>query len=539
MRQRFLPLKLAFAVILAATLSADPALAADDVAEYTGSKQPVTTRLGVPKSQRDPSPWWSFGKGEEKQEEDRSIDDGMAKSSIAYPTGKISTSSLLLEKSYPRTVRLGTEYGYKIMVTNLTALTLQDVSVSEIIPQGFELISASPNYTSKTGDQAIWDIGAMDPNATITLMLKGKATSKEQLPCCTSADYANPALCSVSDVVTPDIAVALNAPAEVTTCDRIPLEYTVTNTGDSLLDDVAVMATLPSGVTTPDGKSAVNIDVGQLSAGQSKRVVAYGKARSAGTYNFNAKATSNAASGMASQKATRVVQPSVTVTAEVDRTTTYAGRPVMFTFTIQNNGSTATQDTVLQAKLSSGLDPFSPSDGGRASGNNLTWSIGTLAAGAKKSVTVKAVGQDIGDAMAEAMAQATCTDVQQDTVQTMVKGIPALLLEVVDLIDPIEKGGEETYVVTVTNQGTAKATNIKIKAMLEGMSHISSTGVTNSSMSGNTIMFSPLPTLAPKDKAQWNIKVSGDKTGDLRFKVTMESDDLTRPVEETESTYVY
>lgn len=101
MRQRFLPLKLALAVILAASLSADPARAVDDVAEYTGSKQPVTTRLGVPKSQRDPSPWWSFGKGEEKKEEDRSIDDGMAKSSIAYPTGKISTSSLLLEKAIP------------------------------------------------------------------------------------------------------------------------------------------------------------------------------------------------------------------------------------------------------------------------------------------------------------------------------------------------------------------------------------------------------------------------------------------------------
>lgn len=542
MRHRFLPLKLAFAVILAASLTADPALAVDDVADYTGSAQPVTTRLGVPKSQRDPSPWWSFGKAEEskmKKEEERSIDDGMAKSSIAYPTGKISTSSLLLEKKYPRTVRLGSEYSYQIVVTNLTALNLQDVSVSEIIPEGFELISAAPNYTNKSGDQAIWDLGSLDPNDSVTLTLKGKATSKEQMPCCTSADFANPALCSVSDVITPDIAVALSAPAQVTTCDRIPLEYTVTNTGDSLLDDVSVMATLPSGVTTPDGKSAISIDVGALSSGQSKRVVAYGKARSAGTYNFNAKTSSNAASSTATAKSTKVVQPSVTVTAEVDRTTTYAGRPVAFTFTVQNDGNTPAEDTVLQAKLSSGLDPFSPSDGGRVSGNNLTWNIGTLAAGASKKVTVKAIGEDIGGANAEAMAQAECTDVQADTVQTLVKGIPALLLEVVDLIDPIEKGGQETYVVTVTNQGTATATNIKIRAMLEGMSHISSNGVTRASMDANTIIFAPLATLAPKSKAQWNIKVSGDEVGDLRFKVSMESDDLTRPVEETESTYVY
>lgn len=539
MRHRFLPLNLAFAVVLAAALTCDPALAVDDVGGYTGSAQPVTTRLGVPKAQRDPSPWWAFGKAEEKAEMEKSMDDGMAKASIAYPTGKVATSSLLLEKVYPRTVRLGGEYTYQIMVTNLTSLNLQDVSVSEIIPQGFHLISATPNYTSKSGDQAIWDLGSMNPNDTVTLTVKGKATSKDQLPCCTSADFANPALCSVSSVITPDIAVALSAPAQVTTCDRIPLEYTVTNTGDSLLDNVAVMATLPNGVTTPDGKSAINIDVGSLSSGQSKRVVAYGKARSAGTYSFNAKTTSDAASASASAKSTRVVQPNVSVTAQVDRTTIYAGRPVIFTFTVENKGDTPAENTTLQAKLSSGLDAFSPSDGGKASGSTLNWNLGTLAAGAQKTVTVKAVGKDIGDASAEAMAQAQCADVKQDKVQTMVKGIPALLLEVVDLIDPIEKGGQETYVVTVTNQGTATATNIKIKAMLEGMSHIGSTGVTKATFSGNTITFNPLTTLNPKDKAQWNIKVSGDKTGDLRFKVTMESDDLTRPVEETESTYVY
>ncbi|MBZ0165460.1 MAG: DUF11 domain-containing protein [Candidatus Omnitrophica bacterium] len=538
MKHGFLSLKLVIALVLASGVTCGQALAIDNVDNYTGANQPVTTRLGVPKSQRDPSPWWAFSKEEPKMEE-RSVDDGMAKASIAYPTGKVSTSSLLLEKIYPKTVRLGSEYSYQIMVTNLTALNLQDVSVSEIIPEGFELISASPSITSKAGNQAIWDLGTMDPNDSITLTLKGKATSKAQLPCCTSADFANPALCSKSDVITPNISIALNAPAEVTTCDRIPLEYTVTNTGDSILDDVKVMATLPSGVTTPDGKSAINIEVGNLSAGQSKQVTAYGKAGKAGTYNFNANTDSNAASASAAVKSTRVVQPSISVTAQTDRDTIYAGRPVMFTFTVQNNGSTATTETVLQAKLSGGLDPFSPSDGGRVSGNSLSWDIGTLAPGAKKSVTVKAVGADIGSASANAMAQATCTPAVDDTIQTMVKGIPALLMEVVDLIDPIEKGGPETYVVTVTNQGTAKASNIRIKAMLEGMSHISSTGVTSATLSGNTITFNPLATLAPKEKAQWNIKVSGDKAGDLRFRVTLESDELTRPVEETESTYVY
>ena len=46
-------------------------------------------------------------------------------------------------------------------------------------------------------------------------------------------------------------------------------------------------------------------------------------------------------------------------------------------------------------------------------------------------------------------------------------------------------------------------------------------------------------TLAPKAKATWEVQVKSIKPGDVRFKVNMNSDQLDRDVEETESTNFY
>ena len=51
--------------------------------------------------------------------------------------------------------------------------------------------------------------------------------------------------------------------------------------------------------------------------------------------------------------------------------------------------------------------------------------------------------------------------------------------------------------------------------------------------------FSPLATLAPGDEAEWRVTVRAARAGDVRFKVSMTSRMLTRPVEETESTTFY
>jgi uncharacterized repeat protein (TIGR01451 family) len=147
---------------------------------------------------------------------------------------------------------------------------------------------------------------------------------------------------------------------------------------------------------------------------------------------------------------------------------------------------------------------------------------------------------DVGSLMNTATARAHCAEGVTASVETSITGIPAVRLEVVDVEDPVEIGSGTTYVITATNEGTAADTNVRITCDLEDrLQYVSAAGATSGSRVGNTVRFAPLQSLAPKAHATWRVVVTGIKPGEVRFKVTMNSTDLVRAVEETEATHVY
>jgi DNA-binding transcriptional MocR family regulator len=82
--------------------------------------------------------------------------------------------------------------------------------------------------------------------------------------------------------------------------------------------------------------------------------------------------------------------------------------------------------------------------------------------------------------------------------------------------------------------------NIRIACTLEDrIQYVSSAGATAGSLLGNTVSFAPLRNLEPKSKAVWRIVARGVRAGDTRFRVTMHTDSLGVPVEQTEATHVY
>jgi len=178
--------------------------------------------------------------------------------------------------------------------------------------------------------------------------------------------------------------------------------------------------------------------------------------------------------------------------------------------------------------------------GGTLSGNEIIWRVGDQAPKATKELCATLVAANPTSLNFTARARGACADQVTTTCQTKVVGIPAVLLEVVDLEDPIEVGGTETYVVKVTNQGSAPDTGIKIVCTLEDeQQFVSGSGSTAVSASGNSITMAPLASLAPKDVATWRVNVKAVKAKNIRFSVSMTSDNLTRPVTETESTNQY
>jgi len=460
---------------------------------------------------------------------------GMVSASVAIPTGNRETSGLLIEKHAPAEVTLGSNFDYMIKVTNLTALELTDVVVTDQFPANFTLDHATPNYQSSEGGSTTWVFAKLAPRETKTITVKGKATTVEALQSCATVSY-NSLLCARIPVVQPALKLVKTMTSEVLSCDPIVVTYTVTNTGTGAARDVVVTDNLPEGLMSAEGKNTLSFDAGTLLAGESREFTESLKAAKAGEYTNTATAKSgNNLTAEATAK-TVVKEPVLELVQDCPGTE-FIGRTICNDFTVTNSGNGVAKNAVVRVNLPAGVQ-FVSGDGGQYDNRGtVVFSLGDMAAGASKKLKVCYQPTSQGPHKVTSSASAYCAKQVNADCTTQIKGIPAILLEVVDVNDPVAGGKTETYTITATNQGSAVGKNVTMTAILEDAAeYVSSVGATNATVEGKTIKFAPLPALGIGQKATWKVTVKAVQAGDIRFTVKMTEDQLTRPVEENEAT---
>ncbi|MCW5769273.1 MAG: DUF11 domain-containing protein [Phycisphaeraceae bacterium] len=458
---------------------------------------------------------------------------------VYYPTGHEHNAALLVERMYPSEVVAGQPFEYSIKVTNVSPTTLDNVVVDEVLPTGFTFTSSTPDGARRDGGVMSYNLGSFSPGQSKTITIKGNAGGAGTIESCARVYYTLP-VCQTINVVAPALQVTKTAPSEVLYCDTIPVKIVVTNTGTGVARSVVVKDELPAGLKTTDGKSVVELAAGDLGAGQSKEFAMTLKADKTGSYRNSASAASSNGLSAKSNETTTVVRQPVLEIAKKGPARLFAGRPVTFEITVSNKGDAAAASTVIEDPIPAGATFVSATDGGTLVGNTVQWNVGSLAAGASKTVSVTMNVPSIGTIRNVATAKATCANPVSAEAGTEFAGIPAILLEVVDNPDPVEVGGQTTYTIIATNQGSLAGTNIRIVSTLEDeMAFVSAGGATNATVSGKTVTFAPLASLAPGASATWTVVVRAVADGDVRFTTQMTSDQLTRPVQENEATNFY
>jgi hypothetical protein len=456
--------------------------------------------------------------------------------SMVYPSSDYAT--IQVDKIMPKEVQIDNQFTYSIKVTNLTHLVLNDVVINEDLPGNFRFAGAYPT-ARREGNRLTWIIDSLGPKASKQVDVTGTATDREALRHCTTVTQLTRSYADV-EVVQPKLELTVIAPSEVLLCDPIPLELTVANVGSGVARNVKVAYVLPAGLETMDAKKELIFDAGILATGQSRQFSTRIRATKTGVY-VN-KALAGSASGLRSESAaivTTVRQPKLTITNTGPKRQ-YLGRSVSYELVVANKGDGAARDTVIEHTIPLGATSVEATAGARLTGSKVIWQLGTLAPDDTKQMRLSYTPIEVGALMNTATASAYCADGVTASVETSVSGIPAVRLEVVDVEDPLEVGSSTTYVITATNEGTAPDTNIRISCDLEDkLQYVSAAGASAGSKIGNTVTFVPLQSLAPKAHATWRVVVTGTKAGEVRFKVTLSSDNLTRAVEQTEATHVY
>jgi len=467
---------------------------------------------------------------------------------MAFPTGDRNTSTLLIEETAPKQVRVEHDATAQVRVTNLTNAPVRDITLWNKQNDAFRVTSVS-NATTRPSQQGqiAYNIGNLGPKESKTFQIGGIAERVGTVENCFAVTYQPPMLCTTMEVVKPALQVVAEGRSEIDICDPIDYRYTVTNTGSGLARNVVLREQLPDGLTTADGQRLVSADLGDIPQGQSRSVTAHLKAARTGRFTTRAVAQSRDDTAHSPELATVVHAPALAMAIKGPEQE-YVGKQVNYQIVVTNKGDAPARDATLKLRASDTGRVVAWNMGGNGEAQlaanrqapRASESLGTINPGESRTITVTAMSNQGGMFTLDADAAARCAPAVTQQTQTRFATIPALLLETVDESDPVRVGEQVIYDVKVTNQGSGPDTNVKVTATLpDGVEFVGAKGATEGTVEGNTITFAAIPTLAPKQSATWKITVKALRPGDVQFKTTASSNEVKAPAEKVEPTKLY
>ncbi len=464
---------------------------------------------------------------------------GMVSVVMNYPTGDEGTSAVRIEKTSPGQSMVGQSFDYEILVTNLTTLDLDAVELREAYSDGFGFLSADPSPSSVDPGFAAWNVGLLRAGESERIRVTGRVVDAGSVSSCSTVSYES-GLCMVVDVVQPELTIRTNAPQETLLCDPVEVVYTVSNTGTGVARGVTVAGNLANGLTTDRGDRAFTQEVGDLASGESRQVRVTAIGDGPGTYEHQAYARSIGGLEAKTERTSTTVRAPL-LTVEIDgRSGQFVGREIRYEIRVSNSGDAAAEDATLTHVVPRGAQFVEAADSGRLDRGSVVWALGTVQPGETVTTSLVLRGDAIGDLDVSAATTADCARSASASITSALRGAATPRLEVIDFSDPCLVGEEETYQIQVTNQGTASATGIRIECELpENVTYVSSRGATAPEDIGTTITFSRLAVLPPGGEATWRVVVRANSSADARFKVSLTSDQYSRPVEEHEPTTYY
>ena len=218
----------------------------------------------------------------------------------------------------------------------------------------------------------------------------------------------------------------------------------------------------------------------------------------------------------------------------------FTGRTVKVCLTLQNKGDGPEAKATVTLPIPSGATVVSATDGGVTALDRVTWSITDLASGGSREVCAVFITERPGRLEFKPAAQGAVAGPVYCECQTQILGVYAVLVEVVDLEDPIEIGKTVTYVITVTNQGNQTGTGIRVLCTVpDSQEFVFGSGTTAVQAQGRTVTMSALPSLDGKAVATWRVTTKALRADDSRFKVEFTTDQFERPIRREESTRLY
>lgn len=435
-------------------------------------------------------------------------------------------------------INVGLECECGLVVKNDGKVAAERVAVVAAFPTNVRLTSAKPMPQELRG-QLLWKFESLAPGEK--QMIRVKLIPSRRGPLTTNASVRfTSAAAETFTVAEPMLKLTMTGQKNVLIGDSASQIINVSNPGTGIATNVTIEARIPKGLEHPRGER-LTMEIGSLNPGESRKVRLSLSAAKGGNQTIYVQATSDVALKQQLSRDVLVVAPSVKV-AMKGPGLRYLGRNAVYAISVTNDGTGATNNVRVLHRVPDGFKYVRSDKGGKydSATRTLSWFVGRVEPGQSVDVKVELTATKLGDHTHLAGAISEQGAKSEASFKTKVDGTASLVLDIVDLDDPVEVGAETAYEVRVRNSGTKSASKVSLSCELPpGVTLVNAKGPTSSIAENGLIVFKAVGELAPGKTAIYRIQVRGTKAGNQRFRARLASESIQNPLTFEELTKFY
>jgi uncharacterized repeat protein (TIGR01451 family) len=452
---------------------------------------------------------------------------------------KSESPIVLIETVAPKSINAGRPLLTELLLKNVGGAPAYQIKVEAELPPKVESVATEPKSELHGSRLLFSPLESLNPGEERRLRIQFKTADEGDVSTKATVTFSS-AVTQTTRITRPKLILKKSGPETAAVGESITFRLEVANAGTGPAEGIVLRDILPPGLQHPHGPE-IEADVGTLGPGESKTIELSVKAAATGKQVNQVIATAEDDLKVTDQATVTVGQAMVKL-AKRGPARVFINTEAVFTLELSNPGDAAARNVELLDALPAGVTFAGASDGGRydRDSHSVQWRFDALKPGETRQVLVKVLAGKAGEWKNQAVVRAEPNLSETAQIAVVVVGVPAILLEVVDLDDPLEVGAETAYEIRVLNQGTAANTNLQVLVLIpDGLTPTRAQSDVPHKIQGQQVIFEPLPKLAPKADMVYRVYARGDTPGDHRVKVQLQSDQLRIPVTEEESTRVY
>lgn len=435
-------------------------------------------------------------------------------------------------------INVGQPSDCDLVIKNTGSVLAHDVEVDAFFPTSVRLTSADPEPVETT-DRLVWKISQLAPGAEKTIHINFIPSRRGPLDMNANVRFTGAA--AGSFVVTePLLNLTLQGPKEVVVGEPASQLIRVSNPGTGITRNVTIEAKIPTGLEHARGERLL-MEIGSLNPGESRTVRLALLAVGGGHQQLSVNATADDSLKQHAAADVFVIAPDLKLVADGPGLR-YVGRTATYKLHVTNTGAAVSSNVRVMHRVPDGFEVVEASDSGKfdPASRVIKWFIGRLEPGDSVDMKVVLTANEIGDFVHQLGAISEHGARSEAQVATTVEGNASLVLEIIDLDDPVEVGSQTAYEIRVHNDGSKSAEKVGVSCELPtGLQLVEAEGPTEFLNENGLIVFKSVPELEPGNTAIYKVQVMGREEGNHRFRVRLASDSITEPLIFEELTKFY